>query len=449
MECSYTVKESYIINFFEYLTVSHPTFTGMLPMPEHQQIQQSKKPDTTFQKQVTPAIQTPASNPASIIQRVRINPKSLTHADVMQLQRTIGNRAVGRLLSGIGNSSTAQQAPVQRQEIPEEEEPLQGKMIDPIQRQEIPEEEEPLQGKMIETIQRQEIPEEEEPLKGRFESKPEQATCPSCSTAPVQREEGNRTGMPDNLKSGVEQLSGMDLSDVRVHYNSDKPITAGALAYAQGNDIYLGPGQDMHLPHEVWHVVQQAHGKVRPTLQLNDLTVNDDVGLETEADVMGGRAVNMQGNMGVTQLFSNKHRVEGGNSEVIQCWPPLWLRRALASYPATIVGGVMGPAAGIGANLLGVASPLSSLIGLGVGLGGGAVTHFGKPLLENCFDRHGQQPGAQEPLLAPLLAQQDEQVALPVQQDEQVALPVQQDEQALSNKMNKHRYLPNKMLRLQ
>jgi len=104
-------------------------------MPEHQQIQQSKKTNTIFQNQATPISQTPVSNPYSIIQRAKINPKSLTYADVMQLQRTIGNRAVGMLLTGIGNTSTVQQAPVQRQEIPEEEEPFQGKMIETVQRQ--------------------------------------------------------------------------------------------------------------------------------------------------------------------------------------------------------------------------------------------------------------------------------------------------------------------------
>lgn len=48
----------------------------------------------------------------------------------------------------------------------------------------MPEEEETLQGNMAEIIQRQEIPEEEEPLKGMFESKPE-LNCPSYYTAPI------------------------------------------------------------------------------------------------------------------------------------------------------------------------------------------------------------------------------------------------------------------------
>ena len=71
------------------------------------------------------------------------------------------------------------------------------------------------------------------------------------------RDGENRTGMPDRLKSGLESLSGMDLSGVRIHRNSDKPARIQALAYTQGRDIHVGPGQESHLPHEGWHAVQQ------------------------------------------------------------------------------------------------------------------------------------------------------------------------------------------------
>jgi len=102
--------------------------------------------------------------------------------------------------------------------------------------------------------------------------------------------EANLTGIPNQLKSGVEALSGMDMSDVRVHLNSDKPAQLNALAYAQGNEIHLGPGQEQHLPHEAWHVVQQRQGRVQATMQMAGLGVNDDVGLEREADLMGEKA---------------------------------------------------------------------------------------------------------------------------------------------------------------
>ena len=101
----------------------------------------------------------------------------------------------------------------------------------------------------------------------------------------------NSTGMPDELKTGIESLSGMNMDGVKVHYNSSRPAQLSALAFAQGRDIHLAPGQEQHLPHEAWHVVQQAQGRVRPTMQMKaGIPVNDDRGLEDEADRMGARA---------------------------------------------------------------------------------------------------------------------------------------------------------------
>jgi hypothetical protein len=105
--------------------------------------------------------------------------------------------------------------------------------------------------------------------------------------------ETNYTGMSDSLKTGIEYLSGFSMDDVKVHYNSGKPAQLNALAYAQGTDIHIAPGQERHLPHEAWHVVQQKQGRVRPTMQMKGgINVNDDKGLENEADVMGEKASN-------------------------------------------------------------------------------------------------------------------------------------------------------------
>jgi hypothetical protein len=126
-------------------------------------------------------------------------------------------------------------------------------------------------------IQRKE-PEEEELVQAK-------------NSAPVQT---NRTGLPANLKSGIESLSGLSMDHVQVHRNSSRPAQLNAHAFAQGSDIHLAPGQDRHLPHEAWHVVQQAQGRVKPTMQLKGgVPVNDDAGLEREADVMGARAMVM------------------------------------------------------------------------------------------------------------------------------------------------------------
>lgn len=122
---------------------------------------------------------------------------------------------------------------------------------------------------------------DEELLQGKFE--------------PAQRaEKPNNTGLPDNLKSGIENLSGMSMDHVKVHYNSEKPAQLQAHAYAQGSEIHVAPGQEKHLPHEAWHVVQQAQGRVRPTVQMKgNVPVNDDVGLEREADLMGSKALSL------------------------------------------------------------------------------------------------------------------------------------------------------------
>ncbi|MEL1242797.1 DUF4157 domain-containing protein [Flavobacterium sp. DGU11] len=121
---------------------------------------------------------------------------------------------------------------------------------------------------------------------------------------PLQKKENN-TGLPDNLKSGIENLSGHSLDDVKVHYNSAKPAQLQAHAYAQGTNIHIGPGQEKHLPHEAWHVVQQKQGRVRPTMQMKGINVNDDKTLEQEADVMGERAVNLQAGNTIQRLLKN------------------------------------------------------------------------------------------------------------------------------------------------
>lgn len=114
---------------------------------------------------------------------------------------------------------------------------------------------------------------------------------PALDPLPVQRAaQPNPTGLPDGLKAEVEARSGLAMDDVRVHRNSPRPAQLEALAYAQGTDIHLAPGQERHLPHEAWHVVQQKQGRVAPTLQVNGVAVNDDAALEREADAMGAEA---------------------------------------------------------------------------------------------------------------------------------------------------------------
>lgn len=244
------------------------------------------------------------------------NNVNVLSANSMQLQKHANiNESSGQiqLLSSISNSPLmiAQRKTLQRifgktiQKVgPEEEELLQGKFINVSQRIDGPKEEELLQGKFDKVSQLVGGPEEEELIQGKFKKVSQLMGGPeeeellqgkfvnsNISLNPAIQKKVNKTGLPDNLKSGVENLSGMSLDHVKVHYGSDKPAQLNALAYAQGSDIHVASGQEKHLPHEAWHVVQQMQGRVQPTIEVEGVAVNDNVGLETEADIMGAKAL--------------------------------------------------------------------------------------------------------------------------------------------------------------
>lgn len=199
---------------------------------------------------------------------------------------TVGNTAPERALAGLQakadqSGPTARLSQLQGLGGPAlqrmEEDELQGKFKGGTAQR--IEDEEMLQGKAIQRM------EEEEMLQGK-----------AIDGTALQRQESgavSQGGMPRNLQSGIEQLSGSDLSGVNVHYNSSAPAEVGAHAFAQGNDIHLASGQEQHLPHEAWHVVQQKEGRVQPTIDVAGMPVNDDPGLEKEADVMGAKASQM------------------------------------------------------------------------------------------------------------------------------------------------------------
>jgi hypothetical protein len=275
--------------------------------------------------------------------------KLLSHKNMMQLQRTIGNRRVRRLLGNTPPTQPKLTAGPVGDKYAQETDQVAKKVVEhfnspspqPAQRQK-PEEKELLQGQ-FETAQQQ-AAEDEELLQGRF----------AGSEPPTQRQDvedavENRTGMPDPLKAGLEQLSGIDLAGVRVHRNSAKPAQLNALAYTQGQHIHVGPGQERHIPHEGWHAVQQAQGRVTPTMHMKEgVPVNDDKGLEHEADVMGAKALQMRRSEKSAFEFSihqratrlgHRSRTTGNRSGLSRRAPyiqRLWDGHALANAPTPI-----------------------------------------------------------------------------------------------------------------
>lgn len=101
---------------------------------------------------------------------------------------------------------------------------------------------------------------------------------------------GGGDGLPPRLQAGLEQMSGFDLSGVRVRRGSAEPARHGALAHARGMEIHVRSGHDDKLGEEAWHVVQQLQGRVRPTGVTGGRPTNADPGLEREAVARGAEA---------------------------------------------------------------------------------------------------------------------------------------------------------------
>ncbi|MBK9451064.1 MAG: DUF4157 domain-containing protein [Bacteroidetes bacterium] len=115
-------------------------------------------------------------------------------------------------------------------------------------------------------------------------------------------ESSGPSGIPDEVMGKMESTFNTDFSNVNIVQNSSKASEAGALAYAQGNDVHFAPGQfspetpggQQLLGHELSHVVQQRQGRVQANSAVNGMAVNNDHALEAEADAMGAKAAQMK-----------------------------------------------------------------------------------------------------------------------------------------------------------
>lgn len=130
----------------------------------------------------------------------------------------------------------------------------------------------------------------------------------------------NRTGIPLQLKERMEQSTGLSFDDVRVHYNSALPARLDSLAYTQGNQVEIGPGQERHLPHELGHVVQQKLGIVRANARhASGVMLNTDSVLEHQADeIDAGKCVQLKAMQGKGSLTA-QHDAGQDCEKVVQC----------------------------------------------------------------------------------------------------------------------------------
>lgn len=131
---------------------------------------------------------------------------------------------------------------------------------------------------------------------------------PKAAEAP-----SGRTGIPKAVQAKFETASGLSFEDVRVHYNSSRPAQLGAYAYTRGSQVYIGPGQERYLEHELGHVVQQKRGLVKPDGYINGLPVNRDPKLERAADAGANQPVQgvFKSGDGIVQMGKKRKRRRG------------------------------------------------------------------------------------------------------------------------------------------
>lgn len=116
----------------------------------------------------------------------------------------------------------------------------------------------------------------------------------ATTTVTAGRADGKELHLPAQVRSKMEGAFGMDFSMVRVH-EGPEAAAMGAQAFTQGADIHFAPGQYQPLSqrgqellgHEFTHIAQRAQGRVRSAKQLHGRWINDDPGLEREADRVG------------------------------------------------------------------------------------------------------------------------------------------------------------------
>lgn len=109
--------------------------------------------------------------------------------------------------------------------------------------------------------------------------------------------DGGGAAMPEEVRRKMEQAFGTSFAAVRIH-EGPRAEALGARAYTQGTEIHFAPGQyqpdspagQALLGHELAHVIQQSEGRVSATAQTHGVGINEDAGLEAEADELGARA---------------------------------------------------------------------------------------------------------------------------------------------------------------
>ncbi len=222
-------------------------------------------------------------DPGAILQRAALVPESLRPADILRLQETIGNRAVGALLSQLSPARSLIQAKLTVNAPGDKYEQEADRVAEEVTR--------------TPAAQRAELEEEEEEeAKPEIMSKREQAHAPGGAFAAgeafeqqLQAARGQGQQLPPALRADFEAKFGADFGRVRVHADAQSHQlnqSIQAKAFTIGQDVFFRQGlyepgskagQGL-IAHELTHVVQQSGGTQTSGI------IQRDVGFEFETD---------------------------------------------------------------------------------------------------------------------------------------------------------------------
>lgn len=235
-------------------------------------------------------------HPALALERAKALPSSALKAnDILALQRTIGNRAVQRLLSsqtaeppvsasnappviqaklmvGPANDHYEQEADRMAQKVTSE--PIAKHGAAAIQRQ--TDEDEPVQRKPLAAsitplVQRQQAPDEDKEIQTKRTRQGEGFAAGGELESRLQASRGSGSPLPDTLRSRMEQSFGASFENVRIHHGDEADRLNQSLqsrAFTTGQDLYFKRGEyhpesqegQRLIAHELTHVMHQKGG---------------------------------------------------------------------------------------------------------------------------------------------------------------------------------------------
>lgn len=242
-------------------------------MPEH--AHENQKPQSVRKQSAQPPLQNLGLSEPRVgdIQRAQQNPSALRPAEVLMLQRAIGNQAVQRVINAQSQSAGGGAGHGTLSSDPRQPAPMiQPKLKVGPARDQYEEEADRVARQVVNTPHR--VP----PAQGVQPKRLLQRTTENGFEASgdfehqLQRTKGNGKPLPAQTRAEFETSFGADFSKVRIHTGSTaKQLNQSiqAKAFTHGNDIHFGAGEfnpntsaGKHLlAHELTHTIQQTGGE--------------------------------------------------------------------------------------------------------------------------------------------------------------------------------------------